>query len=464
MKGKDSLLKIGAVYTISNIVVKGVAFLTTPIFARMLSQEEFGQFSNISSWINILITVITFDLFSAVSLAKYDFNKNIKEYMSSALLLGNVVTFIFYLLFEFNMDFAERMIGMNSNYIRIMFLYFMFSPAVQILLAKYRVYNEYKNVLIVTWINTIVAVGAQILLVFLMTDKLWGRFLGNYFVVSILNIIFWIKIVYEGRTFSPRYFKHALKLAVPLIPHVLSGVLLTSSDRIMINSICGSKQAALYSLAYTISTIASVILASLNQAWIPWMFDRYENNKDEITRTMKPYTCLFSLFCYGLMLFGPEAVLIFGGKNYLIAKYVVPPVVFALLLQFVYTQYVNIEFYNKKNIYISIATIVAIVINISLNFILLPAYGYLVAAYTTVIGYLVMVIAHYYIVKRVLKVKELYDNRYFLFAVICGFMVMILSLFSYDIIVLNIILRVVYIVIVCFWLFRMKGKLKLRKS
>ena len=49
-----SFVRIGIVYTLSNIIIKGMSFLTTPIFTRLMSQEEYGSFSNISSWANII--------------------------------------------------------------------------------------------------------------------------------------------------------------------------------------------------------------------------------------------------------------------------------------------------------------------------------------------------------------------------------------------------------------------------
>ena len=45
-------------------------------------------------------------------------------------------------------------------------------------------------------------------------------------------------------------------------------VLLNSSDRIIINQLCGARKAALYSIAYTIAMIVTVVLSSLNQAWV----------------------------------------------------------------------------------------------------------------------------------------------------------------------------------------------------
>ena len=94
-------------------------------------------------------------------------------------------------------------------------------------------------------------------------------------------------------------------------------------------------------------------------------------------------------------------ILIFGGENYLEAMYVIPPICLAIEIQFVYTLYVNIEFFEKKTTYISLATAGATVINIALNYYAIPRWGYIAAAYTTVIGYLFTFLFHYIVCKKI---------------------------------------------------------------
>ena len=135
-KGKTvSFVKIGMVYTLSNIIIKGMAFLTTPIFTRLMSQEEYGSFSNISSWANIISIIATLCLYSSISRAKYDYDESIKEYMSTITILGSVFTLIVWLLIEVKMEFWESIFDMDGLYIRSIMLYSLFTPAVQTLIT-----------------------------------------------------------------------------------------------------------------------------------------------------------------------------------------------------------------------------------------------------------------------------------------------------------------------------------------
>ena len=91
----------------------------------------------------------------------------------------------------------------------------------------------------------------------------------------------------------------------------------------------------------------------------------------------------------------------------------------------------GLEFYRKKNIWISIATVLATIINIGLNFILLPYCGYLVAAYTTLIGFAFMVIFHIRIVKKQTSDSEIYDEKAFVVSTMIVIIMMGVSLVSY---------------------------------
>lgn len=439
-----SFVKIGAIYTLSNVIVKGISFLTTPLFTRLMSQSEYGEFNGIASWVNIISVIITLNLYSSINRAKYDYEDTINKYMSSILILGAFFSIVCWIIVEYNIDFFEHILSMERIYIRSIMLYASLSPVIQTLLAKYRMFNEYKKVIALTWLTLLVSTMGSLVLVIIMDNRLLGRVIGNYVLISIISIVLGIIVIARGRCFSYKHCAYALSLAIPLIPHELSGILLSSSDRIIIGQLCGAKDAALYSLASTIGMIITVLLSSLNQAWIPWFYDNiYKKNTDIIQKVSKWYIRLFALGCIGLMLIGPELILIFGGKSYMPSMYVIPPVCLAVGLQFVYTLYVNIEFYIKKTSMISIATVLATVVNIALNYIMIPIFGYMAAAYTTVAGYLLMAVFHYFIVVKRTEYGNLYNKRDIISCLILLSVAMGVSMFLY----VNTIVRYIIIII-----------------
>ena len=113
------------------------------------------------------------------------------------------------------------------------------------------------------------------------------------------------------------------------------------------------------------------------------------------------------------------------------------------VFQFIYSLYVNIEFFKKKQKNIAIGTIIAAFINILLNYILLGKMGYIVAAYTTLIGYILLAIIHYCFVKH-LKCDSWYDKKFF---GIISF-IAIISIFVFNFLYKYFIIRYILIVIV----------------
>ena len=119
-----------------------------------------------------------------------------------------------------------------------------------------------------------------------------------------------------------------------------------------------------------------------------------ESDNKNINVVAKDYIHLMTYMMVGVILVGPEIVKILASKIYWEGIIIIPPVVLANFVIFAYTLYVNIEHYHKKTIYITFNTIIAAGTNIILNFILIPKYGYIAAAYTTLISYLIAFLLH----------------------------------------------------------------------
>lgn len=414
-KGKNInrlALKSGAWYVIANFLTRGINFLITPIFTRLMTTGEYGDFSNFIAWQSLLLTLTTLDLYSTVSKAKFDYEDDLDGYLSSIAVSGTIFTGICYIVVLIFNDFFTEFFGMEMKYIHIIFLYLLVAPAINILQEKHRIYLKYKFVTLLTFTSTGLSVVCSLIGAVLLSDKLLGRILGQESVLIIVNFIIYIYLLYKGRKIKKEYIKYGISLAVPLIPHVLSMNILGTSDRIMIRNMCGQTPAAFYSLAYTCSMIPSILLTSLNQAMIPWLFQSLENKEEqEIKNVNKMYVLIFSILTIGTMFVSPELVLIFGGEKYKVAQWIVPVFIAGCGIRFIYTLYVNLEFYEKKTGDISKITISMAVLNLLLNYIFIKYVGYLAASYTTLFCYGGMAVLHFLNARR-LGYKKLYDNKF----------------------------------------------------
>ena len=141
--------------------------------------------------------------------------------------------------------------------------------------------------------------------------------------------------------------------------------------------------------------IATVITTTLEGIWVPWFINKLKmNSRDEINVIAKDYINLMTYAMAALILVAPEVVKILANESYWEGISIIPPVVLANYVIFAYSLYVNIEHYYKKTPYVTVNTIIAAVSNIVLNFLFIPKYGYVAAAYTTLASYLISFMLH----------------------------------------------------------------------
>ena len=407
-------LKSGIWYIASNFAAKGAVFFSTPWFTRIMTKEEIGTFSNISAWVSLLVVITSLELATSITFAKYEYGQELNRFVASVLKLNFLVSTCLYIVVLAFHPFFTKFFGTDFMVLNIIFLYCIFSPALQMIQVKNRVLYQYKFSSVLTLSSVLISILVSLALVLIMNDKVHGRVIGYFGSLIVFNIALSVYLLYLGRTGrkSHEFWPFALSISLPMIIHLLSGQLLNSSDRIMITKMCGSADNALYSIAYTAAAIISTLWTSLNTAWSPWAYDQMDNEDyHRLKKASRSYCLLFFAIIVLFLLFAPEILLLMGGRQYLEAVAVIPPVVIGMFFQFVYSLYVNIEFFHKKQKYTAVGTTIAAAINIGLNWASIPIFGYVAAAYTTLVGYIVLFAIHYYIVYRMGKAWW-YDTKF----------------------------------------------------
>lgn len=426
------VLKASFWYTVSSILLKGIGFITTPIFARILTKAEYGSYSNIITWYSIITIIATLSLNSSLARARFEYKDDLDTFISSNLIQGSIMTVIVGLVMIMNLPFFCSLFVVDKKYIFIMLFGIVVSPAYDMFLNVQRFNYKYILVVILSVVITLSSVLLSLLLISVMEDNLLARVLGTYFPSFVIAIILYFQFLFKSKRIKFEYCKYALIISVPYIFHLLSGIVLNSSDKNMITKLLGSEDNALYSMAYTVAMIVSIIWSSLDKAFSPWIGEKLNEKKyDSINKYSKLYVLVFLYFVVGIMLLAPEVLYILGGKPYIEAKYAMPPIMVGYLFIMIYSLYVNVEQYEKKTLGMAIATSLAAVINIITNAIFIPKFGYLAASYTTLACDLLMVIFHYFIVRK-MKLSQIYDTGFNFIVIIFSLLLIPLCLAIYD--------------------------------
>lgn len=411
MAGLNKNIKAGLWYTASNFINKGIAYLSTPIFTRLLSKEEFGEFSNFTSWASLLLVVTSLDLYSSINRAYFDYKNDFDEYMSTISGISVSFTALCYIIMYFFKDTVTEWLKMDFKYVNMLFLYLLFYPATNFFMTQQRIMGKYKLFSAVSIGSSVFSMLLSIITVLTFSDKLWGRVVGYIIPIVMLNVVIYGFLFSKGKKIVWEKTRYALLISIPLIPHHISNNVLNSSDRIMINQYCGASDTALYSLAYSCSTLVTLLHTSINQAYIPWLYKKLnEDNLEGISKQGERLLLVFLGLVLGILLLAPEMVYVFGGEKYMVAVTVMPVVMLGCCFQYVYTLYVNLEFYCKKTISVSIGTFIAAGVNVGLNILLIPIYGYMAAAFTTLISYILLYAIHFGATRK-LEYRNVYNNK-----------------------------------------------------
>lgn len=404
MKVKNSFLSSSIIYILGSFLTGGLAFITTPIFTRLLTPEDYGITSVFATWVSVFTIFIGVQSASTIATAHIRFKKEeFNQYLSSILFLSTIsFAIVGGVCFVFKYQIAS-LLNLSIGLLVILILQSFLGYVQQFYNAYLIQTKKPLQSLILSVSYSFLTIGLSLFIIFNMNnDKYYGKILGNAVVACLFGLCLYFVIMVKGKKIvSIKYWKYCLPLALPIILHQLSGLVLGQSDRVMLQNLSGNFEAGIYSFAYTIASILSLLFSATNNAWVPWYFDNTKvRNTKNINQLAKKYILLFSLGTCAIMLMTPEVMKILGPEEYWSAGRVIAMVVFGIYFNFLYTFAVNYEFYSQNTRWIAVGSICAAGVNVGLNLLLIPQFGGMGAAVATLISYFALFVFHNIIATR----------------------------------------------------------------
>lgn len=453
-------VKSSVVYTLSSLFSKGLAIITVPIFTRLMSTSEIGVVNLFNSWYSMISVVATLALTSGgFQLSLKEFTDKRDQYISSMLSLTSGVAIVLTVIYLIAPSYWNKIIGLPTGLMILMLLELFLSPALQFWLLRQRYEYKYKAAAIVTFSSAFFAALISVIAVVYASNvgqKNLGsiRLYANYAVLLTIDFVIWIMIFIKGRTvYNKTFWTFSLKLSIPLIGNSIAVQVLSVSDRTMIGRMVGNSEVGIYSTLYTVSSISLIVWNAINSSFIPFL---YENmNKPEkypqIRALSSKLLSAFSIVAFILTMMAPEIVKILATKEYYDAIYIMPPIAAGVFLTSVSNMYSNVLIYHKKTNCIMISSIIAAIVNIVMNYFGIKYFGYMAAAYTTLIAYIILaaiqgiVSNHVHRKSTSIDLNSPYNNK---FLIILG-IITILCCLGCLVLYRNAILRYVILLTIC---------------
>lgn len=394
-------LTSGMFFVFAQLCVRGLTFLVTPVYTRMLSRAQYGQIRVYESWLLIGYTAMSLCLWRSADVAKYDYKDKFNDYISSVQFLSHIAVIGFFAICMVFRKTVQEFCDMDDLMFYFWFLYVFTYTSMLYLQRRDKQLFHYKFSTAATFLTIIPGTFLSVFLIWHgrvlgLTDQLVSRRVIGYYTPQIIGgaVIAVLLFIQGHKTlFNKQYWAYGLAFSLPLMPEALSIQVMNQSDKIMIQKMIGRGASGIFALATTVSFIIWILEDSVWNAWIPWLYEKI--SEDRVSEVEKPWIVvmhLFGLLSWILVVMAPEEIRILGPKKYYTAVWLIAPMVSGTLFRFYSYSYSAIQNYYKNTRYVAAGTISTMVLNVILNYVCILHFGYRAAAYTTAISYMVLLI------------------------------------------------------------------------
>lgn len=394
------------IYLISNLATKGLGIISLPVMTRLLLPSDYGLLSVFNGYNAILISILTLNCYVALGRYYYEGQNDFKEFFGTSVIFVLsllFISFICFIIFKNKVSSLMNLPNCLVIYVVPFAIFYVFASWYE---QIYVPQQKSKQIAIRNIISSYGGFGLAVLIISLL-DK--DKYMGQIYAMAIMGIFFSFYYFYVLRPYIKFSFKlealrYSLSFSLPLIPYAICSAALAQADRVLINKYCGPNDVGLYSMAYSISALLTLVLSSLSVAWTPAYFKHMKDkNYGQLDNDLVLIMKILVACAFFLILFGREIGMLLAKNNFHSALFIVPVIVVGLIIYAYGTFYSWHIQYAKKNIYMTPIVVVAGAVSISLNVIFIPRYGYVAAPFVSCVSYLAMLLMAIFVSKNILK-------------------------------------------------------------
>ncbi len=398
------------IYSLGNLSIKMVGFILLPLYTTYLTTADYGLLAIIEAIAQFSIGVLSFKLSTAMlrwaSVESDTYKK--KQIIFTAMLSSGILIIPFVVSsFIFASYLSELLLDSDKLYI-----YFYY-------LSIY-IFVEIYNSFILDLLR--LKQKSVLYIIILITKLLLNLVLAIYFVAyaqigvegivlsmlissalfSFVTIPFTLKqIVFK---FDIKTGKEMFIYGFPLVFSTISTMILTLADRFALKHFYSLSEVGIYNLGYKLSSIVNiVIIQSFQMGFLPIAYKMYdkEGAKEFFAKVLTYLTFVLVFSVLTLSFYSKEIILLLSkDPAYYEAYKIVPFISYTFLIKGIYYMFSLGLHFVKKTKYNSFIVLTGAVINLILNFALIPNYGIYGASIASIISSFVILVLYYYYSQR----------------------------------------------------------------
>lgn len=389
-----------------------IIYLTLPLLTTLMTQQEYGAVSIITSFYTVINTLTNVGLPSATFRIYNDREESAQKRVtlgSSQILFFALAASTAVLIILFAQPVSRILLG-NIQYARVI--------QIVALLLVFDTMNSFGNILLRLQVRPLAASIQSI--IFILTQMGTAILFIGYFKLGVtgywmgyllgavvgMSLMIWLNREFVVFEVSRKQIRELLSYGIPLIPAAFSLNLLQLADNYMIRTYFNLEQVAIFAVGYKIGSIVNLVIGPFKLAWPNFAFTTMNKaNAEKTYRDIFTFVFSGSLFV-ALAVYTMRDILIaiLAPETYQTASQVVLWIALSMVAYGLYPITSLGPKIKKKTHQLIWVTVFATLLNILLNLILIPTMGINGVSGATFISFLCLVVFSYLVSQRLYRI------------------------------------------------------------
>lgn len=406
-----------AIYGLFTIIGRFLTFLLTPFYSNFLTQNQINDVITIFAILAFLNVIYSIGMESSFFrfYEKDNFKRN-KIVFSHSYLTIAIISLSFTLLFFFTANFSSNTFLMSSKDPSIIYLAAAIPFLDALILIPFgllRMKRKSIRFSLIKFIQIIIVVSLNVYFVMKLDLGTKGVMIAQL-IASTLGVILLLPEIFKFFHFKIDFklLKEMLIFGIPTMPANLSAIILQVADRPILNALAPDKLVT-YGINYRLSIPMMLFVTVFEYAWKPFYLSNHkEKNAKDLYARVLTYFSLVSAAIFIIVSFYIEFIVrlpFVGGKfinpAYWGGMHIIPIILVGYYFNGLYTNFAAGFLITKKTKYLPLAIIIAAIVNLVLNFSLIPIIGYEAAAWATLGSYFTSALILYLISRKIYPIR-----------------------------------------------------------
>ena len=383
------LKKNTVLIAVANLGSKLVNFILAPLYARYLSPVDYGTTDLIMTTLSLLLPFVCLNIYEATFRFGSNDKKRNQVNLSTSIILCIVPTLLIGSIAVIS-SISKRHTDIMFPLICLGLVFSIYSTVLSYYMRGIGKIAPYAfNGLFNAIVNLIVSIVFIVRLHMGLVGWVWALVISNFASVVVLALYADARHTFNINSFDFSHLKKCLKYCIPLMPGAILWWVMNASDRYIIALFISSSANGIYAISNKFPGLFSTIESIFYQAWTSSAvaLEKLDDKNRFYSDILEKYVIIIFVTICGLLFVTQPANCILFGKKYESAWMFSFPLIFAVAVHALNSFLGSFYIVEKKTKGAFYSTLIGALINTSLNFIFIPKFGIMAAAFTTLIGY-----------------------------------------------------------------------------